>query len=156
MPSSSRGAIPHDTSAAGLDPSSGERSRHGGLCTQWRFLGTGLLGLQPGGGEGAQGAFACVGQEPPRSLSLDRLVDALADAGLPVETLRALQLKALSRMTTATRYPDGDGGPADLFDARDCEQAQWMARDVLIWVTRALNEGQGQGDDGPSSEQGSS
>ena len=88
-----------------------------------------------------KGLLMALGQEPPRSHSLERLVDALAEVGLPVEPLRSLQLKALSRMSTATRYPDGDEAPADLFDDRDCEQALGIAREVLAWVNRALNEG---------------
>lgn len=62
----------------------------------------------------------------------------MADVGLEVESLRALQLKSLSRMTTATRYPDADEAPADLFDERDCDLALGVARSVLETVTQNL------------------
>lgn len=86
-----------------------------------------------------------LGEEPPRSHALERLVDALAATGLPVDQLRELQLKALSRMTTATRYPDGDEAPVDLFDARDCEQALAIARSVLASVREQLQPPDGPG-----------
>ncbi len=54
-------------------------------------------------------------------------------------------LKALSRMTTATRYPDGDEAPVDLFDARDCEQALAIARSVLASVREQLQPPDGPG-----------
>jgi HEPN domain-containing protein len=87
-----------------------------------------------------KGLLIGLGEEPPRSHSLERLVDAVAEAGLPVEALRELQLKALSRMTTATRYPDGDEAPADLFESRDCELAFNTAGSVLNLVQAALRE----------------
>ena len=87
-----------------------------------------------------KGLLIGLGQEPPRSHSLERLVDALADMGLEVESLRALQLKSLSRMTTATRYPDADEAPADLFDHRDCDLALGVAKSVLETVTKSLED----------------
>ena len=105
------------------------------------FFAQACYGCSQAAEKALKGLLMALGQEPPRSHSLERLVDALAEVGLPVEPLRSLQLKALSRMSTATRYPDGDEAPADLFDARDCEQALGIAREVLAWVNRALNEG---------------
>jgi HEPN domain-containing protein len=90
------------------------------------------------------GLLIGLGQDPPRSHSLERLVDALADLGLEVESLRALQLKALSRMGTATRYPDADEAPADLFDQRDCDLALGVAKSVLETVTKSLGDSNGQ------------
>ena len=87
-----------------------------------------------------RGLLIGLGQEPPRSHSLERLVDALADMGLEVESLRALPLKSLSRMTTATRYPDADGVPADLFDQRDYDLALGVAKSVLETVTKILED----------------
>jgi HEPN domain-containing protein len=87
-----------------------------------------------------KGLLIGLGQDPPRSHSLERLVDALADLGLEVESLRALQLKALSRMTTATRYPDADEAPMNLFDARDCDLALGVAKSVLETVTKSLQD----------------
>ena len=87
-----------------------------------------------------KGLLLALGEEPPRSHSLERLVDALAKAGLPVDQLRSLQLKVLSRMTTSSRYPDGDEAPSDLFDARDSGQALAIARAVLERVGDLLEE----------------
>ena len=86
-----------------------------------------------------KGLLIGLGVEPPRSHSLERLVDALAVSGVSVEGLRALQLKLLSRMVTSTRYPDGDEAPADLFDARDCEQALAIAAEVLKRVRELID-----------------
>ena len=87
-----------------------------------------------------KGLLIGLGQDPPRSHSLERLVDALADMGLEVESLRALPLKSLSRITTATRYPDADGAPADLFDQRDYDLALGVAKSVLETVTKSLED----------------
>ena len=87
-----------------------------------------------------KGLLIGLGQDPPRSHSLERLVDALADMGLEVESLRALQLKSLSRRTTATRYPDADEAPADLFDQRDCDLALGVAKSVLETVSKSLED----------------
>jgi len=87
-----------------------------------------------------KGLLIGLGQDPPRSHSLERLVDALADLGLEVESLRDLQLKALSRMTTATRYPDADEAPMNLFDAKDCDLALGVAKSVLETVTKSLQD----------------
>ena len=92
-----------------------------------------------------KGLLIALGEEPPRSHALERLVDALAATGLPVDQLRDLQLKVLSRMTTATRYPDGDEAPADLFDDRDCAQALAIARSVLARVREQLQQPDGPG-----------
>ena len=87
-----------------------------------------------------KGLLIGLGQDPPRSHSLERLVDALADLGLEVESLRALQLKALSRMTTATCYPDADEAPMNLFDAKDCDLALGVAKSVLETVNKSLQD----------------
>jgi len=50
--------------------------------------------------------------------------------------LRQLPLKPLQRMTTASRYPDGDGAPVDLFDARDGALA--VARAVVGFADQQL------------------
>ena len=91
-----------------------------------------------------KGLLIGLGQDPPRSNSLERLVDALADLGLEVESLRSLQLKSLSRMTTATRYPDADEAPMNLFDARDCDLALGVAKSVLETVTKSLGDSNGR------------
>jgi len=86
-----------------------------------------------------KGLLIALGEEPPRSHALERLVDALTAAGLPVDRLRQLPLKSLSRMTTASRYPDGDEAPMDLFESRDCALALETAAAVLRLVKEALN-----------------
>ena len=91
-----------------------------------------------------KGLLIGLGQDPPRSHSLERLVDALADLGLEVESLRSLQLKSLSRMTTATRYPDADEAPMNLFDARDCDLALGVSKSVLETVTKSLGDSNGR------------
>ncbi len=58
-------------------------------------------------------------QEPERTHSIERLLSALELLGLETTPLRQLPLKALQRMTTASRYPDGEEAPVDLFDERD-------------------------------------
>ena len=64
----------------------------------------------------------------------------MAEAGLPVDRFRMLPLKPLSRMVTSTGYPDGDEAPADLFGARDCDQALEIAGAVLALVREAIQE----------------
>jgi HEPN domain-containing protein len=86
-----------------------------------------------------KGLLIALGEEPPRSHALERLVDALTAAGLPVDRLRQLPLKSLSRMTTASPYPDGDEAPMDLFESRDCALALETAEAVLRLVQEALN-----------------
>jgi len=109
-------------------------ARDGGFHAQACFHGT------QAAEKALKGLLIALGEEPPRSHSLERLVDAVGETGLTVEGLRALLLKALSRMSTATRYPDGDEAPADLFEARDCELAIGIAASVLSWVREALQE----------------
>ncbi len=46
----------------------------------------------------------------------------------------ALRLNALSRMNSATRYPDGDQAPSDLFDRVDAEAAISTGKAVLAFV----------------------
>jgi hypothetical protein len=48
-----------------------------------------------------------------------RLLATLCQLGIETAPLRQLPLKPLQRMTTASRYPDGDGAPVNLFDERD-------------------------------------
>ena len=53
-----------------------------------------------------------LGSLPPYSHALERLVDSLESAGLDVQPLRELRLKALSRMNSETRYPSDSEAPA--------------------------------------------
>jgi hypothetical protein len=43
-------------------------------------------------------------------------------------------------MTTASRYPDGDEAPVDLFDARDGALALAVARAVVSFADQQLGE----------------
>ena len=54
-------------------------------------------------------------QEPERPHSIERLLGALELLGIETGPLRQLPLKPLQRMTTASRHPDGDEAPVDLF-----------------------------------------
>jgi len=75
---------------------------------------------------------------PPHSHSLERLLELLDRQGLNVEPLRELRLKALTRMSSQTRYPQGDEAPADLFDAQDSEPALATATSVVGLATALL------------------
>jgi hypothetical protein len=85
------------------------------------------------------GLLIALGEEPTHNDSLDRLVDWLAEVGRSVEPLPELRLKTLSRMTTASRHPDGEEAPVDLFDAVDCAEAPGIAGAVLEVVRQALD-----------------
>ena len=74
-------------------------------------------------------------QEPPRTHSIERLLNALEALGIETNPLRQLPLKPLQRMTTASRYPDGDEAPVDLFDERDAG----LALAVVSFADRQLN-----------------
>jgi HEPN domain-containing protein len=68
---------------------------------------------------------------PPYSHSLERLVQLLREQGVNTQALEGLQLKALTRMNTESRYPQDDEAPADLFDGRDSELALTTASAVV-------------------------
>lgn len=77
-------------------------------------------------------------QEPERTHSIERLLSALESLGIATAPLRQLPLKPLQRMTTASRYPDGDEAPVDLFDERDGAMALEVARAVVGFADRQL------------------
>lgn len=77
-------------------------------------------------------------QEPERTHSIERLLSALESLGIETAPLRQLPLKALQRMSTASRYPDGDEAPIDLFDERDGALALQVARAVVAFADRQL------------------
>jgi HEPN domain-containing protein len=77
-------------------------------------------------------------QEPERPHSIERLLGALERLGLETAPLRQLPLKPLQRMITASRYPDGDEAPVDLFDERDGALALEVARAVLGFADQQL------------------
>ena len=79
-------------------------------------------------------------QEPERTHSIERLLCALDRLGIETASLRHLSLKALQRMTTASRYPDGDEAPVDLFDERDGALALAVARAVEGFADQQLGE----------------
>ena len=79
-------------------------------------------------------------QEPERTHSIERLLGALELLGIETAPLRPLPLKALQRMTTASRYPDGDEAPVDLFDGRDGALALEVARAVVDFADQQLGE----------------
>jgi HEPN domain-containing protein len=79
-------------------------------------------------------------QEPERTHSIERLLGALDLLGIETAPLRQLPLKPLQRMTTASRYPDGDEAPVDLFDERDGALALAVARGVVGFADQQLGE----------------
>ena len=81
-----------------------------------------------------------LGQEPERTHSIERLLGALELLGIETAPLRQLPLKPLQRMTTASRYPDGDEAPVDLFDGRDGALALEVARAVVDFADQQLGE----------------
>lgn len=77
-------------------------------------------------------------QEPPHTHSIERLLNALEALGIGTNPLRELPLKPLQRMTTASRYPDGDEAPVDLFDERDSGLALQVAQAVVSFADQQL------------------
>ena len=71
------------------------------------------------------------GITPPYRHSLEQLVELLQQQGLQLPGLAELHLKALTRMNSASRYPQGDAAPADLFDANDSTTALGTAEAVV-------------------------
>ena len=79
-----------------------------------------------------------LGSLPPYSHALERLVDSLESAGLDVQPLHELRLKALSRMNGETCYPSDSEAPADRFDDQDSDQARRVAEHVLAFAKASL------------------
>ncbi len=79
-------------------------------------------------------------REPERTHPIERLLSALELLGIETTPLRQLPLKPLQRMTTASRYPDGDEAPVDLFDERDGALALEVARAVVGFADQQLGE----------------
>lgn len=63
-----------------------------------------------------KGLLIALGEEPPRSHSLERLVDAVALAGLPVEELRDLQLALVEEVSPCPCPGPGPESPRSLPD----------------------------------------
>ena len=85
-----------------------------------------------------KGLLVAAGITPPYSHSLDKLVELLQEQGIALPALAALQLKALTRMNSASRYPQGDAAPADLFDGNDSQSALATATAVLSAASEHL------------------
>jgi HEPN domain-containing protein len=80
-------------------------------------------------------------QEPAWTHSIERLLLHVEELGIETTSpLRQLPLKPLQRMTTASRYPDGDEVPVDLFDQRDGDLAQRVAGAVVGFVDQQLGD----------------
>lgn len=65
-------------------------------------------------------------------------MELLQQHGLDLPALAQLHLKALTRMNSASRYPQGDEAPADLFDANDSTAALGTAEAVVRIATAQL------------------
>lgn len=85
-----------------------------------------------------KGTLISLGVLPPYSHSLDRLINALDQQGVKSSALKELHVKALSRMSSETRYPQDDEAPVDRFDAKDSAQARTIAEGILIVVKSIL------------------
>ena len=59
------------------------------------------------------GALISLGVLPPYSHSLERLIDALDQQEVNSSALKELHIKALSRMSSETRYSQDDEAPVD-------------------------------------------
>ena len=69
---------------------------------------------------------------------MEHLVDSLESAGLDIEPLRKLRLKALSRMNSETRYASDSEAPADRFNEQDSEPTRSVAEHVLAFAKTDL------------------
>ena len=67
-------------------------------------------------------------------------MDSLESAGLDVQPLRELRLKALSRMNSETRYPSDSEAPADRFDDQDSDQARSAAEHVPAFARASIEQ----------------
>lgn len=90
-----------------------------------------------------KGLLVACGVAPPYSHSLDRLLEAIADQGLDTTSVKALPLKALTRMNSETRYPQDEEAPVDRFDAHDSGRALSLATSVLSFTIDRLQENGG-------------
>lgn len=113
---------------AGNDLAMAEHARGGGFFAQACYH----------AGQAAEkalkGILISLDREPRQTHSLEYLAESLTNAGVGTEPLEGLRLNALSRMNSATRYPDGDQAPSDLFDQVDADAAITTARAVLGFV----------------------
>ena len=75
---------------------------------------------------------------PPYSHSLDRLVARLESAGLDVQPLNELRLKALSRMNSGTSYPSDREAPAGRFDEQDSNEARSIVEVTLAFTKNSI------------------
>ena len=75
--------------------------------------------------------LVAAGITPPHSRSLQKLVEVIEEQGLSLPALAELQLNALIRMNSSSRYPQGEEAPADLFDRSDSQLALTTASAVL-------------------------
>jgi HEPN domain-containing protein len=81
-----------------------------------------------------KGVILELGAEPPHTHVLSQLVDVLERLGADVGQAAALPLRALSRMSSSSRYPIDDTPPADLFERADSDQAIGTAEAVMAWL----------------------
>jgi HEPN domain-containing protein len=87
-----------------------------------------------------RGALLELGVEPPHTHVLPDLVAALGRCGLDVQQLKALPLRALSRMAISSRYPLDATPPSELFDAAETDHALATAA-AVIRILRAMDHG---------------
>lgn len=90
-----------------------------------------------------KGLLVACGVAPPYSHSLDRLLEAVMAQGLDTTALKALPLKALTRMNSETRYPQDEEAPVDRFDAHDSDLALALATSVVGFTQQVLRDNGG-------------
>jgi HEPN domain-containing protein len=91
-----------------------------------------------------QALLLALDQEPERTHSIERLLGALELLGIETAPLRPLPLKALQRMTTASRYPDGDEAPVEICSMAGMGHWPWRWRGPW-WTSRISSLGSSLG-----------
>ena len=92
------------------------------------------------GGFHAQACYQCSQAVEKALQALLLALDQEPERTHATAPLRQLPLKALQRMTTASRYPDGDEAPVDLFDERDGALALEVAGAVVRFADQQLGD----------------
>jgi HEPN domain-containing protein len=96
-----------------------------------------------------KGTLLELGQEPPHTHVLNDLVGELAAQGVEVTVIRALPLKALTRMTISSRYPIDATPPSGVFDRADATQAI-TAEAVIASLEQLYRPGASSADASPT------
>lgn len=88
-------------------------------------------------GKALKGLVIALGQEPPRTDSLERFVEAAPVAGVDTAAFQGLRLKRAESHGERHSLPDGDEAPRDLSDPLDAEQSLATAC-LVLWCVEGL------------------